>query len=202
MRELLYYLRTDGPLYARLQELTGSTVEWVVSSIIDNVRLGYNPRRIASIIQDAFGRGLTDALRNTRTVQLYAYRESARANYIATNGIVQGWVWYAELGKACMSCVAQHGTIHGLDETLNDHYNGGCAPLPYIPEFGNIAKQSGEEWFNGLSEAQQQQMMGAGKWQAWKEGQFSFGQLSHEHENEVYGKMRSVASLKQLTERN
>jgi len=200
MTELLNYLRTDGPLYARLQVLTGSTVEWVVQNIIDGVQQGYNPRRIASIIQEAFGRGLTDALRNTRTVQLYSYRESARANYIATDGIVQGWIWYAEIGdpRTCLSCVAQHGTIHGLDETLNDHYNGRCAPIPYIPEFGNMIEQGGEEWFNSLSEAQQQQLMGSMKWQAWKEGKFSFMQLSHEQENEVYGPMRSVASLKQL----
>lgn len=196
---LLDYLRSDGPLYKRLGELTGSTVDWVVEQILDGVGKGYNPRKIASIIQDAFGRGLTDALRNTRTVQIYAYRDATRANYMASGGIVDGWVWYAELDdQVCMSCVAMHGSIHPLDEQLNDHYNGRCAALPHIAEFGNPVSENGEAWFSNQNEETQRAMMGAKKFEAWKDGQFTFDKLSAEQENDVYGIMRTEASLKAL----
>ena len=199
MRSLLEYLREDGALYARLGELTGSVVDEVKRIIIEGVRSGKNPRVIASLIQGAFGRGLTDALRMMRTLQLYSYREAARANYLETNGIVTGWVWFAELdADVCLSCVAQHGTIHPLEETLNDHHNGRCAPLPYIPEFGNPVEQTGEDWFNSLSPAQQASMMGQGKFEAWQSGQFTFDKLSREVENDVYGKMRTETPLKDL----
>lgn len=198
MRSLLEYLKQDGPLYRRLAELTGSTIDSVVSTILDGVGAGFNPRKIASQIQDAFGGGLTDALRNMRTVQLYAYRDSARANYMATDGIVTKWIWWAELDMdVCMSCAAQHGTLHDLTETLNDHYNGRCAALPYIEGFEN-PNQNGQEWFDNLSEAEQKSLMGPSKWEAYKGGRFEFSQLSQEQDNEVYGKMRTEASLKSL----
>ena len=199
MRPLLGYLAKDGPLYERLSLLTGSTVDKVISTIADGVSLGYNPRKIASQIQDSFGGGLTDALRNTRTVQLYSYRDSARANYMATGGIVTGWIWYAELDTdTCLSCVAQHGSEHDLSETLNDHYNGRCAALPLIEEFGNPVETSGEDWFNSLSESEQRAMMGESKHAAWSAGKFEFSRLSAEQDNEVYGVMRTEASLASL----
>jgi hypothetical protein len=195
MPQLLKYLSQDGPLYARLKQLTGVTVDKVIQSIIDGVASGYNPRKIAGMVQDAFGGGLTDALRNIRTVQLYAYRDSARANYMASD-VVTGWVWFAELDTdVCMSCVAMHGTIHDLSETLDDHYNGRCAAIPYIPGVtGDI--QSGEDWFNNLGEATQREMMGDPKYKAWKDGQIDdFSKLAKQVDNPVYGKMRTEASL-------
>jgi len=198
MRPLLKYLDPDGGLYARLKLLTGSQVDYVVQTIIDGVGSGYNPRKIGRLIQDAFGRGLTDAVRNTRTVQLWSYRDSARANYTAS-GVVQGWVWYAKLdGDTCMSCVSQHGSIHGLNEMLDDHDNGRCAPLPYMEKFGNPVEQGGQAWFDSLDEAQQKKMMGKGKYEAWKEGRFEFAQLSRQHPDDRYGTMRTEASLKHL----
>lgn len=195
---LLEYLRSDGPLYSRLRLLTGSTVDAVVQAIVDGVSAGKNPRAIARLIQDNFGRGLTDALRNTRTVQIYSYRDAARANYMST-GFVEGWIWYAQFDdRVCMSCVAQHGSIHPLEEQLNDHHNGRCSALPYISEFGNPVQQNGQAWFESLSQAEQKQRMGGKKYQAWKDGKFDFSQLSHEQENDVYGMMRTEASLKQL----
>lgn len=199
MRTLLNYLEPGGKLYIRLSELTGFAVDNVVNAIIEGVKAGNNPRVIAAAIQDAFGGGLTDSLRMMRTLQLYSYREAARANYLETNGIVTGWVWFAELdADVCLSCVAQHGTIHPLEETLNDHHNGRCAPLPYIPEFGNPVEQTGEDWFNSLSPAQQASMMGQGKFEAWQSGQFTFDKLSREVDNDVYGKMRTETTLKDL----
>jgi SPP1 gp7 family putative phage head morphogenesis protein len=199
MKPLLDYLAKDGKLYARLKELTGATVDKVVTGILDGVRQGFNPRKIADLIQDNFGGGLTDALRNVRTVQLYSYRDSARANYMATDGVITGWVWFATLDdRVCLSCVAMHGTIHPLDETLNDHYNGRCAALPYIPEFGNPVEQSGKDWFDSLDPSQQSAMMGQAKLEAYQAGAFEFDKLSVEHETPVYGAMRTEASLKNL----
>lgn len=198
MRPLLSFLDREGPLYARLQELTGATVDKVVQSIIDGVGSGFNPRKIASAIQDAFGGGLTDALRNMRTVQIWSYRESARANYTAS-GFVTGWIWYAELdADTCMSCTAQHGTVHGLDETLDGHYNCRCTPLPYIEGFDSPVTQTGQEWFDGLSAEQQRAMMGNSKHEAYTSGGFEFGQLSKQVPNEVYTTMRVETPLKDL----
>lgn len=196
--KLLNYLSEDGALYARLKLITNSTVDKVVEAIIEGVSSGFNPRKIASLIQDAFGGGLTDALRNVRTVQLYAYRDAARANYMASDGVVTKWIWWAELDEdVCMSCVSMHGTLHDLDESLDDHYNGRCAAVPYIPDITQPS-QTGQEWFDSLTEEQQRAMMGNSKWEAWKDNKFEFSALSTQQENEIYGKMRTETSLKDL----
>ena len=198
MTTLLEYLKPDGPLYARLALITNGTIDRVIQQIVEGVGQGWNPRRIASAIQDGFGGGLTDALRNARTVQLYSYRDSARANYMASGGIVTGWIWWAELdGDTCMSCVAQHGTVHDLDETLDDHYNGRCAALPYIPDFP-LEAQTGAEWFDTLTPEAQADMMGQEKHAAWQDGKFDLSQLSEQKPSEVYGTMRGEASLASL----
>lgn len=199
MRSLLNFLRKDGPLYARLKLITDSTIDKVVKSILDGVASGFNPRVIASNIQDAFGGGLTDALRNTRTVQIKSYQESARANYIATNGLVTGWVWFANLsGEPCLSCVAMHGTEHTLDEVLDDHYNGECAALPLIPDLGNPVEQTGQAWFDSLDETRQRALMGDSKYEAYSAGKFEFSALSNQQNNDIFGTMRTETSLKDL----
>jgi len=198
MKYLLDYLKEGGPLYKRLALLTSGTVDKVIQAIVDGVGQGFNPRKIADLIRDAFGGGLTDALRNTRTVQLYAYRDSARANYMATDGIVTGWIWWAELdGDQCEACTAEHGSIHDLDETLDGHYNCRCAALPYIPGLTD-PEQTGKDWFDSLSEQEQAAFMGQSKYDAYQNGSFSFADMMQRKENDVYGKMIAVTPLKDL----
>ena len=197
MREALRYLAEDGKLYKRLQLLTGATVDKVSQAIFEGIGAGWNPRRIASAIQDAFGGGLTDALRWTRTTQLYSYRDSARANYISS-GVVDKWVWWAELDElTCMSCIAEHGSTHDLDEQMDSHFNCRCAAIPYIEGLTEI-EQTGDEWFNSLSEEQQAATMGRDYHSAYKDGAFTIEDMIKPTENEVFGTMNTVTPLWEL----
>lgn len=194
---LLDYLRPDGPLYQRLSLLTGSTVDRVTQAIIDGVSLGYNPRKIAAGIEDAFGGGLTDALRNIRTVQIYSYRDAARANYTAS-GLVDGWIWYAELdGDTCAACIAEHGTFHDNSEGLDGHYNCRCTPVPYIEGLTDDV-QTGEDWFNGLDEQTQANILGNTAHAAYKDGAFTLQDMVQNTPNDVYGNMKTVKPLSEL----
>jgi hypothetical protein len=198
MRQALRYLDPDGPLYARLKLLTGATVDKVSQSILEGIGMGRNPQVIARMIQDSFGGGLTDALRQTRTVQMYSYRDSARANYQASDGIVTGWVWYAELdGNQCEACSVEHGSIHDLDETMDSHWNCRCACVPYIEGLSDPIT-TGEEWFNGLSDLEQAAYLGQSKYDGLKSGAFTFDQMATRNESTVYGQMIGVTPLKDL----
>jgi hypothetical protein len=197
IESMLGFLQEDGELYKRLGMLAPTHAADLADKLVEGIALGYNPTKIAKLFERVMGGGLTDALRMTRTAQLYAYREATRANYIANDDVVQGWIWWAELDNdTCMGCIAEHGTIHPLDETLNDHHNGRCAMLPYLGD--NTPDKNGQDWFMGLSEAKQKEIMGFEKWQAWKDGKFEFSQLSAEHQDDVYGTMRGAANLKDL----
>jgi len=194
------WMKPGSPLLNRLSFMPETVQEAMRNVILEGVRLGRNPLQIARLLTNQFGMGFTDSARMMRTLQLYSYREATRANWIA-GGIVEGWIWYATLDdRTCMSCVNMHGTIHTLDENLNDHHNGRCAMLSY--PFGldalNMGDPNGLDWFNKQSEAQQVEMMGKAKWEAWKGNQFDFSKLTKTYENDVFGTMRSEASLKDL----
>lgn len=195
---MVAFLQEGSPLYDRIELLAGTTADYVRNALLDGIALGKNPRTIARLIQDAFGRGLTDALRMARTAMLWAHRVATQAVY-RNSDVLDGWVWFAQLDDTvCQSCIVQHGTIHPLDEIQNDHHSGRCAMLPYIEEFGNPVEQSGIQWFENLPEAQQKKILGQGKFDAWKAGKFTLPQLSKEHDNDVYGKMRVETPLKEL----
>jgi hypothetical protein len=194
---LLNYLRQDGPLYARLKLITTGTLDRVIEQIISGVGQGFNPQKIARLIQDAFGGGLTDSLRWMRTIQLYSYRDSARANYIAS-GVVDKWQWIAELDDiTCMSCVVENGTLHDLDEQMDSHYNCRCVAVPYI-EGLSPTEQTGIEWFNSLSEEQQSAQMGKEYYSAYKDGLFKIEDMTKPVSNEIFGTMNSVTPLWEL----
>lgn len=196
---LVAFLQEGSPLYDRINLLAGTVADYVRNTLLEAVALGYNPRKTAGLIAEAFGRGLTDALRMARTAQLWASRAATQAQYQLNADIVVGWQWFATLDDTvCQSCIVMHGTVHGLDEILNDHHNGRCAMLPIVAGFDNPLEQTGVQWFESLSEAKQRQILGPGKFEAWKQGKFTLPQLSREHNDDVYGAMRVETPLKNL----
>jgi len=197
IESLLGFLQPNGALYNRLSMLAPTHTARIMDALLEGIGLGYNPVKTARLFENLMGGGLTDALRMTRTAQLYSYREASRANYIANSDVVQGWIWHSALDSAtCLSCIAMEGTIHPLSETLNDHYNGRCAMIPYLGD--NAPEKTGQDWFETQSEATQKQMMGNEKWKAWQGGAFEFKDLSGTHIDPVYGAMRGETSLKDL----
>jgi hypothetical protein len=182
----------------------------VAAKIIEGVGLGLNPKTTAQMLTkrltdettNAVGMALTDSLRMMRTAQLWSYREANRASYVANSvengGVVQAWIWYAELAGACPSCVRMHGTVHSLNEILDDHHNGKCSMVAQVIGASNPVKQSGIEWFENLNEEQQKDLLGASKWSAWREGRFQFADISGVSKDPVYGDMKVERSLKDL----
>jgi hypothetical protein len=200
IKRLLGFLDEEGPLYARISQLAGVHAKSVADAIVEGVGLGNNPRVIAGIIRDDLGGGLTDALRMTRTAQIWSYREATRANYVANSDVVGGWYWFAALDdRTCESCIAMHGTgPYPLDEPLNDHYNGRCAMIPDVEGFDNPIGQTGEDWFNEQPEGKQSDILGKEKYEAYKGGAFEFKDLSTTRTDDVYGDMRTVTPLWEL----
>jgi hypothetical protein len=196
---LLGFLQPAGPLYKRLDNLPKWTAQQMADAILEGVGLGRNPQAIAREITRTLGMGLTDSMRMMRTVQLYSYREASRANYVANSDVVRGWQWMAELDNdTCGSCIAQHGSVHPLEESLDDHHNGRCAMLPIVIGGKNPLDNSGQEWFEKLSPGEQNKILGTTKAEAWRGGKFEFSQLSTQKDDPVYGSMKTEAALKDL----
>lgn len=199
IESLLGFLDPAGPLYKRLENLSPFMAQRVADTILENIALGHNPRAWAGLIRDQLGVGLSQALTMARTVQIKSYQEATRANYVANADIVQSWIWYAELdADVCMSCVAQHGSVHPLDESLNDHHNGRCTAIPWVVDADNPVGQGGQEWFDSLSADEQRAMMGNSKHDAYTAGTFDFGAQSATHTDDIYGELRVETPLRDL----
>jgi hypothetical protein len=83
---------------------------------------------------------------------------------------------------------------------MDDHYNGHCQMLPVTLGADNPlgSDAAGQDWFKSLDENKQRDLMGDGKFEAYKENKFELSQLSTQRQDEVYGTMRGVTSLKDL----
>lgn len=176
-------------------------VEQLRAIVLDAVSRGKNPRETAELMRAYFegDKPLNDALRIARTSQLYAARRGTQLVYIDNN--VGSWMWSANLGspRTCLACIAMHGTIHPSTEMLNDHFNGRCAPLPITPRWRDLGIEAednpmvtGVGWFERQAPIEQQRMMGAGLYEFWQAGLFTFSPQAVVGENRhpVFGEMR------------
>ena len=195
---MLGFLQEDSPLWKRIGELAPFNTQKVANALLEAVTFGYNPAKTAKLFENVMGGGLTDAMRMTRTAQLYASREANRAMYAANSDVVTGWMWYSSLDSdTCMACAIEHGTIHSNDESMDSHYNCRCTSIPVVAGYDDKV-QTGADWFNNLSEKQQQDMMGKGAFEAWKDGRFDLSDMVTRRHDDVYGEMLARTPLSEL----
>jgi SPP1 gp7 family putative phage head morphogenesis protein len=197
---MLGFLDPKGPLYARLEMLPGYIAKQYSQKLLDNIALGRNPRVLARELTNTFGLGLSESLRMARTVTLYSYRESSRANYIANNRVIVGWQWMASLdNRTCPACAVLHGKVFESNDPLAGHHNCRCTMVPItILDPKPPIQETGIEWIERQSEPVQKELLGKGRYQAWKDGRFTLDQIPADHEDDVYGPMKVAKSLKDL----
>lgn len=204
-------MRADSPLARLLATFGAEAAQGIGDALITNLIAGKNPRTVAARLANEWGMPLTRALTIARTEQLRAHRMATMASYRANSHIVKGWIWMAtEDTRTCCSCLNMHGTKHGLDETLDDHVNGRCCASPVPVSFAElglegmdeipppVSEGDGERWFSGQPESAQRAMMGPGKYEAWREGRFTFSQLSKAVYSDEWGRSFVETPLKEL----
>lgn len=202
---MLGYTAADSPLRARLVGVLGEAVAGrAADALVEGIATGRNPRVVAGILRRELGQGLTWSLTTARTAQVWAYRDASRLNYMNNRDIVSGWKWLSAAdSRTCPSCWAQHGSIHGVDEVLDDHHNGRCTAIPIVPLAQRLglsepAIEPGADLFARLPEADQQAIMGPSMHAAWRAGEFNFNDLSKPYTDPVYGDMLTAATLHDL----
>lgn len=119
--------QADSPLRLLLAEIAPRGAQAAMDVLIQGMLLGKNPRALAPQLRAVLGGELFRSLRIARTETLRAYREATRLSYKANDDIVEGWIWHSAADKrTCGSCWAMHGTVHKLEERLDDHPSGRC----------------------------------------------------------------------------
>ncbi len=213
LERLVGALSDGSPLRDLFDTLGPNAADNAGEILFRAVSTGLHPTVAAAQLKQALGVPLTRALAIARTEMLRSYRESTRAVYQRNSDVVKAWRWNAKLDRrTCPACWAMHGTIHSLDERLDEHVNGRCAMAPVTRTWEELgfpkdvadlapppppSKIPGTKAFAALSEADQLAILGPGKLKLYKSGQIRLEDLVHQTFNVRWGSMRREASIAQ-----
>lgn len=198
-------LRAGAPLRLLLDTLPGQVGSQAASALLEGVLLGRGPREIARDMRKVAQVPLTRALTISRTETLRVYRQAAIERYRQAS-VLTGWVWTAKLDeRTCPVCVALHGTVHQLDETMDTHPNCRCTMAPLtepwrdgeIPET-RFTPETGEAWFARQPENVQAAMLGPGKFALYQAGELQLADLVQPVTHPVWGRGVRERPLREL----
>ncbi|MCE5209845.1 MAG: phage head morphogenesis protein [Chloroflexi bacterium] len=206
---LVGFLQDGSPLSSLLNELPGEAGKLVADGLQNGLLLGWNPKRTADSIREALGGNLARALRIARTETLRSYREATRQTYQANSDMVKGWRWSsARNERTCAACWVLDGSIHSLDEQMEEHICGRCAMVPItrswkelgfdMDEIESGQPGTGIEAFEKLPHTEQIKILGPAKFAAWKDEKFALSDLVGRKTDPDWGATLYEKSLKEL----
>jgi len=197
--DLVGFLSNGSPLRTLLMGLGAEAAAGVERSLLVGLATGQNPRKIARLVRQAFGVPLSRALTISRTEVLRAYRESTRRTYQQNRHIIRGWRWLAaHQPRTCPACLAMDGSIHALDERLDDHPNGRCAMTPVLVDEEPPARETGEQWLERQSQEVQERVLGKAGAAAYRAGEVKLQDFVGRRFSPEWGTTRYAKSLREI----
>lgn len=167
----------------------------LTETLLRGVALGWNPRKTAAAMKDDLAGGLQKALVIARTEQMRVYREAARQTYLKSK-VVTGQRRLTGHGRrTCAACLADEGTVYGLDMPLPDHPQGRCVGVPVVIGGPKSDWLNGEDWLRTQDEGMQREILGPGRFELWKGGKLDFGKLAVHTHDPVWGEGIRVARM-------
>lgn len=207
VENLVGFLQDGSPLADLLADAAGEAVEGFASTMVTGMAAGWNPRRLARALRSEFGMGLTQALKISRTEQLRAYRTTS-LNAYRTSNVCTGWEWLATLSpRTCMACLEKDGTRYPLSAEFEDHVQGRCCPVPITKSYAEMGidapepdftREKGHDWFLRQDEGVQRGVLGDGKFDAWKDGQFKLEDVPKLTKSRIWGDSWTPKTLEEL----
>ena len=185
--------RTTEQIHAATIPLSELAVAAMKKELVRGIVLGDNPNKVARDLmrrtEGHFNGGLARAIRIARTEMLDANRAGAHEAAKANKDLLTGWRWQATLdARTCPSCLAKHGTVHGVDEFgPEDHQQGRCARVDVVKSWRDLGFDIDEPddtfpdaraWYDGLDEQTQLHIMGPERKQLLDTGAISWDDLS------------------------
>jgi len=192
-------LAGDGsPLKALLKTTWGDSAAGLTNELIRSTALGINPRETARRMRQGTTQGLNRMLNIARTEQLRVYREAGRQQY-EYSGVVEGFKRLATHdGHVCPACLMAEGERYSVKQHLREHPSGRCTMVPIIRGMPEVQWEKGPEWFKRQGEATQVSILGRGRYDAWRDGQFSLDQLVTVRKDSTWGDSVQPTPLKDL----
>lgn len=200
------------PLSGLLKEIAPGARQQAAQVLVQGLVVGRNPRVVARELQNVSDAASSRLLTIARTEALNAQREATSQAYQLNSGILQGWVWQAELDEStCEACIALSGETFTVEETCDAHPNCRCVMVPETMSWDELGLgdlglgdsgvadqlESGPEWFDRQPEKVQESLLGPGKYEALKAGEIDWPDLVTHVENPEWGGMNRASSLRE-----
>lgn len=199
--EAMIGMAGDGsPLRALFEAAWPDAVDAMLNELVTAVAAGQHPLETARRMAQAFQIGLQRAMNIARTEQLRIYRSASLMQYQAS-GVVRGYRrMSARDSRVCPACLmADDGTVYPLDRAFEEHSQGRCTAVPVlIGEPDGAAWETGQAWFERQDERTQQDILGKGRYDAWKSGAFDLPQIVSRKDDPVWGASLHPTPLYQL----
>ena len=197
--DLVGFLADGSPLRTLLDGLGAEASAGVQRALLVGLATGQNPRQIARIVRQEIGVPLARALTISRTEVLRSYRESTRRTYQANRHLIRGWRWLAaHQPRTCPACLAMDGSIHPLEEQLDDHPNGRCAMTPVLAGEEPPARETGEQWLERQSQEVQERVLGKAGAAAYRAGKVKLQDFVGRRFSPEWGTTRYARSLREI----
>lgn len=197
--DLVGFLRNGSPLRALLDELGPAASASVQTALTQGIGLGYGPRKVARMARQALGGNMARALRISRTEMMRSYREATLRSYQSNSDVLDGWMWMAAKdGRTCVMCIAMDGTVHRLNERLDDHPNGRCTSVPHIRGVAMPKYETGVQWFANADPTLQRQVLGGSAYEAYQAGEVTLEDFIGRRRSRAWGTTRYAKSLRSI----
>lgn len=191
----------DNPAWLeRLNQYRGAPADRINQIALRGFAAGWNPLKAARMIVE-----MTDKLPRShanimmRTLYLQSYKHAAAKAQGENRRLITRVRRMATLdNRVCMVCVALHGTEVPVGESVESHEQCRCVGVSDVAGVSVPFGPTGEDWFRGLPDPWQRQMMGASSWEAWKAGAIRIGDVVGSYQDDLYGTMLTERSLKDM----
>ncbi len=150
---------------------------------------------------DAFEMPEQRALLISRTEVNRAYR-LANWETMKSSKAVKGYRRMCYPPTACFACLVLDGEFYPLNSAPCDHPNGKCSFVPVTEHYDPINaknRKRGQDWLMEQDEETQRRIMGAGRFELWKNGEITDPRkFALVRENETWGGSPALLRLENL----
>ena len=187
-----------SPLDDLLSADYGDSIRGISNALTTGITRGEGIEKIVKRMTQAANIGFDRSTRIARTEVNRAYRMATHAQY-RESGVVVGFRRLVYKPTACFACLMLDGEYSDITKELEDHVMGKCTSVPCLRKNDRIEWKTGREWFENLDPEEQRRIMGAGRYEAWKDGKIKdLRQFVTIKPNPIWGGSPTILSLKEL----
>lgn len=193
-------LAGDGsPLRSLLQNSYGPGADGILDEMVKGVALGKGPVAIArAVVRQGLSRSLDRMIVTNRTETLRVYRQATLDSYRESGIVVAYMRIAAKSARTCVGCLFADGRTYPLSVPFEEHVQGRCTAVPVVSGAPMPTWKTGADWFVEQPAATQREMLGPGRYDAWKANKFALHELVKVREDATWGNSVISTPLREL----